>query len=94
MSYSDTKFDLKPCPFCGEKPEIRGTSNGMSSKGANRFAKCYKIWCPNCGCSTNRNVEVTLDYFPHIGVCVNEEELINECNKWNGKLLDDKRNEI
>ena len=42
----ENKIELKSCPFCGNKVDIREISNG---RGRFRFYVGYQIECDNCG---------------------------------------------
>jgi sarcosine oxidase delta subunit len=74
---------LKPCPFCGNKPEIRCTSSGTRIGVINQFFRQYKLWCPNCGCNNNKGFSVLFDYSPNTGLHADESELREAIEKWN-----------
>ena len=38
--------ELKPCPFCGGKAEIREYANGH--KGSGEFTANYEVGCNKC----------------------------------------------
>ena len=38
--------ELKPCPFCGGKANIREFAHGHS--GAGEFTASYEVGCPKC----------------------------------------------
>lgn len=80
--------DLKPCPFCGNKPEIKCTSSGIQSGEVNGFYRQYKLWCPNCGCNTGRVSCVSFDYSPHTGLRADESKLNEAIKAWNRREED------
>ena len=51
------KYELKPCPFCGEKLEFgKGASydkQGYSGPLWKRTDERYRVECPNCHASTD-----------------------------------------
>lgn len=79
--------ELKPCPFCGHKAEIRCNSTGTSSQ-THHFFKEFVIWCPNCGCTQNHRAVVTVDYFPTLGMVSDDSELIKRKDEWNRRVND------
>jgi len=48
----DAEPELKPCPFCGEKPELL-PSEALNAKWHNQFTVCCSINANGCG-STSR----------------------------------------
>lgn len=80
------KPELKPCPFCGATPELRCTSSSQGNGESFKFARVYKLWCQNCGCTRGENITVRFDYTPTIGVYANETELNKAVERWNQRV--------
>lgn len=76
--------ELRNCPFCGHKAEIRSTGSRLSSQGV--FYKEYKLWCPNCGCTKNNRITVSIDYSPIVGAIVDESELKRAIERWGQRV--------
>lgn len=55
-------LDLKPCPFCGGKPQIRYTGNGSGTMGytSNMLMRSKPgfLICLKCGIMTSKNSRV------------------------------------
>ena len=80
--------ELKPCPFCGRKAEIRQTDKGMTSNEPHKFFRRFKIWCPTCGCTKQSEITVTFDYYATIGMRADETELQKGIEAWNRRAND------
>jgi len=71
---------LKPCPFCGKKPELRETQLGH--KGCGTFTATYTVKCDTCRYTISRESSFTLvDGQPKFEV--NGHDLI--VNLWNNR---------
>lgn len=74
--------ELKPCPFCGGKAEIRQKSNGY---GAGIFTADFEVGCVNCHFSFRYTTKLRL---------VNGEPIVDEDGykycvmKWNGRAYE------
>lgn len=69
---------LKPCPFCGEKPEIWQSSTGHNNYG--QYTAQYTIKCYKCGISITRESQFAL----RDGAVVFKANGYVECiNVWN-----------
>lgn len=52
------KPELKPCPFCGEKANMREYGSGHSGNG--EFTASYEVKCSGCGIAYHFDSKFTL----------------------------------
>ena len=72
--YFKVMDNIKPCPFCGYKPELRITNMETSDSKY----KMYDLHCKVCGC--------TLDFTRNNTLYWSEEQALeNVINKWNDR---------
>lgn len=46
-------MELKPCPFCGGRAEIKTDSNGVDYYGL--FSQLHSVVCTKCGATTAKS---------------------------------------
>lgn len=51
---------LKPCPFCGEVPEVERVASGYRGDADAATAK-FRVQCECCGIRFERQTEVAID---------------------------------
>lgn len=51
---------LKPCPFCGDVPEVTRVASGYRDNAAAATAK-FQVRCKWCGIKFERETEVAID---------------------------------
>lgn len=51
---------LKPCPFCGEVPEVERVASGYRG-GADAATATFRVQCEHCGIEFERQTEVAID---------------------------------
>lgn len=78
---------LKPCPFCGSKPEFVCVSSG-SGGGKLNFSRTYNLWCPKCRCQQSERITVRFDYTPHTGLKIDETEMDMATAAWNRRAYE------
>lgn len=47
-----SKQNIKPCPFCGERPRLKLRSTGHTMRPVTTILNSFVIACDNCGVST------------------------------------------
>lgn len=72
--------ELKPCPFCGNVPEIVLKSYGHQAEG---FKQSHMIWCPKCGCTFNRYFDSVFNRNIDGEFIIKEDGLKKAINAWN-----------
>lgn len=82
------EIKLKPCPFCGRKPEFTRRGSGTSSDSYG-FYKCYEIKCQNCGCTLNHTFRVEFEFNPSTGFSYDVNRLNAAVEEWNRRCRDD-----
>lgn len=55
-----SKVMLKPCPFCGEVPEVELVARGYRGN-ADAATATFRVQCKCCGIRFERQTEVAID---------------------------------
>ncbi len=77
------KTELKPCPFCGGKADIKTLDKGFSEENFEYFAK-HRLYCKNCGVEFIG--ESTFDMYRNGGLVYTKDGLKEIMEKWNNRV--------
>lgn len=72
------RVNLKNCPFCGSKVEVKFLSQGF--EGDSCYTKYFEIDCPNAACCAHEMMRLCGKINPTYGYI---KELENAIEKWN-----------
>lgn len=72
------KVELKPCPFCGEKPYIKAVTTGHTSTA---YTMRAELGCKKCNYSMKGENVFEVDVFMNVNMCSNG--IGHMVNAWN-----------
>lgn len=71
---------LKPCPFCGQVPELVATNTDI---GGGDFCKVFLIWCKTKNCIIIRVTELGESGYKQGDTQTNEQAEQKVITRWN-----------
>lgn len=82
----DNQIELKPCPFCGGKPQLCTLSNSSSHFGVG-FE--FEIACISCKIKLPNRFEILLHLEENGELKITKDERKRAAAAWNGRVNDE-----